>query len=376
MESIKKISSWHMICLIVVSRIMHEYSYLPILLTVPRTQDTWLQAIGSILYTVLFSLPILILINKFKNKETLTIFSKIWGKLGSKIITFIMVLFLLFCGTACLSLAISFISSHLFYKTPFYITTLFILVPSLYISSKGLVTVSKLASLVFIMIVSTIIFFFLLGLPQMDFSKLLPIAQDTSLWTLNYGAIIEASKFSDVIILFFLYFHLDNVKNINKSYIISLLITIGLLLLILIPVITVLGVDLATKTWNPYYLFTRQVEVYDFIQRVEVFNLICWLSGSIIKVATYIYLASYYLKKIFKFPKQSVFNIGIGVFIFGLIFILRLDRTYIIEIIRSDSVFPFVVSFFITLIPLITLIVYWFRRKQIVISENMNNGVL
>lgn len=367
MESTQKISVWQMICLIVVSRIMHEYSYLPIVLTTPQTQDAWIQVIFAIPYTILFCLPILVLINKFKNQESFIMLSKIWGKIGVKIITIIIILFLLFCASACLSLAVSFINSHLFYKTPYFVISLFILAPAIYISSKGLVVISKLTSLVFISVVVTIVFFFVLGFPQMNFNELLPVLQDSNLWSLNLGTIIEASKYSDVIILFLLYFRLEDLKTINKGYILSLLITSSLILLMLIPVITVIGVDLATKTWDPYYLFTRQVEVYDFIQRVEVFNVICWLAGSIIKTSIYFYLASYYMKKIIKVTNQTSISIVMGIIVFMLIVVLRMDRTYIIEILRSDNVFPYIVTFFITVIPLLTLIVYLIKRKKIVI---------
>lgn len=369
MKAINKITLWQMICMVTISRIMHTYTYLPILLTEPRNQDSWLQIILTIPYSILFSLPLLLLVNKFKNEQTIDMATKIWGKLGGKIFIGTMVIFLFFCGVTCLAMAVSFINNYIFYFTPYYIIMLFVLVPALYISIKGISTIARLSVIIFIVILASIILFFLLGIPQMEFSNLLPIMQDSNLWVFNQGAIIEGSKFSDIIIIFLLYFHLENVKQINKSYFSTLFLSITIIIFIIIPVFTVLGVELATKVWNPYYFFVRQIEVYDFIQRVEIISVIVWFSGVIIKSSIYLYLASYYIAKIFNTRKQPLISTIVAIMIFVTIIYFRIDRTYIVEMLISNAVFPLMASFFVTLMPLFTLIVYWFRKKQIIIQS-------
>ena len=39
-------------------------------------------------------------------------------------------------------------------------------------------------------------------------------------------------------------------------------------MLILLPTILVLGVDFARIAWNPYYVYTRQVEALGFLERM------------------------------------------------------------------------------------------------------------
>jgi spore germination protein KB len=365
MEKVKKIPMYQLVCLITISKIMHEYTYLPVINTIPDNQDSWIEAILSIPYIILMSLPILFLINKFKNTTFFDMMTKIWSNIGGRIIVFIIVLFFLFCNIACLSLSVVFIKNHLFFNTPPILIALSIIIPACYIAIKGIVTICRMSVLIFIAIMLTVIFFFILGFSQMDFSLILPIMGDSSFLEINIGSIIEAARFSDILLLFALYYHLKNVNDSNKTLLYSLLYITFLILMILIPVITVLGLDFAKHAWNPYYMFTRQVEAYDFIQRVEIFNVVCWLVGSIIKIAIYIYLEAYYLSKIFNKKDYKVIAVIMSFVSIIILSVLGLDRSFIVEILRSDRVFPYIVIFFILFLPLITLLLYLIRRKKI-----------
>jgi hypothetical protein len=55
----------------------------------------------------------------------------------------------------------------------------------------------------------------------------------------------------------------------KKALIYSTLLFTAALMIMVIPTLTLLGLDIARHSWNPYYMFTRQVDAFSFIQRVE-----------------------------------------------------------------------------------------------------------
>lgn len=365
MEDIKKIPAYQLIALIIVSKIMHEYSYLPIIHTTPDNHDAWIQIILAIPYTVLICLPILILLNKFRMTSFYNMVEIIWGKVGSKIVVSFLCLFFLFCDIACLSLAVVFIKNHIFFNTPTTVIMFFMLVPAAYIALKGIQALTRISVITLGMVIATVVLFFILGFNQMDFSLLQPILLDNKFVDFNAGAFVSALRYSDILLLGTLYFHLQDTKKINKVFGISLLAITVIIVLIIIPVITVLGINLARICWAPYYMFTRQVNVYDFIQRVEVFNFICWLSGTIVKLAAYTYLQAYYIAKVVNLKSYKPLVYVVIVVTFALFIMFGFDKSYVIEMLRSDKVFPWLVSIFIIVLPIITLIIYLIRKKKI-----------
>lgn len=365
MEDKKKITMLQLICLITISEIMHQYTYLPILHTIPENQDSWLTLVAFVPYVIILCLPILFLLNKFKNITFANMMTLILGKLGGKIAIFTFCLFFCFCNISCLALSVVFLKNYILLLTPTYAIVLTILIPVTYLCFKGLKTMCRLSIIAISSIIFITILFFLFSISQLNFQLLRPVMADTSFLTLNIGGFITASRFSDILILLVAASRLYNQKDVNRVFFMTVISYVLITLIILIPVLTLLGVGYGLQIFNPYYLFARQVEFYTFLQRSEVFVMVTWLSGAILKISIYHYLMSYYFAKIFNVKNYKPFIIPIVAFSFLLIILLGLDNSYIIGIIRSDAVFPWIVLFFILVVPIIILIVYFIRRKKI-----------
>ncbi len=70
MENIKgetKISSYQVILLIIIYRVIIAFTYMPIVNTPPGNQDIWITLLLSIPYTIILCWPILYLSSKFKD---------------------------------------------------------------------------------------------------------------------------------------------------------------------------------------------------------------------------------------------------------------------------------------------------------------------
>jgi spore germination protein KB len=253
----------------------------------------------------------------------------------------------------------------LFPDTPNYVLLLFTIVPIVYATYKGAGTIGRLAMFIVPFIMFTIIFFFLLGYEKMDFIELKPFLADSTFIQLNIGAFINANRYTEILIfVIFSYFLKQSVK-INKLYAVSLIMYGIAVLLVLIPTITVLGNDYAQHCWNPYYVFTRQVEGYDFIQRVQSFNALAWFMGVLLKLSVYSFMTCYLLSGIFKTKSNKPFIIPLAIIAFIICLQSFMERSTTIEKLRSDSIMPWIIFPTLFIIPLLTVIVYFFRRKKI-----------
>ncbi len=371
MEDTKKISIFQFVALITVSEIMHQYTYLPILHSVPGNQDSWISLVFFIPYVIILCLPTLFLLNRFKNISFFDMMALILGKTGGKIVTFIFCIFFCFCNIACLALSVIFLKNYIFPITPSYIITLAILIPVAYICFKGFKTICRLAVIVFFCILFILLIFFIFSLGDVNFQLLRPIMADSTFLQNNIGGFLTAAKFSDILILFVAAYRLEDRRKTNKVFGTSIILYIVLTLLILISIITMIGIEYGVQALNPYYLFARQVKFYTFLERSEVFVMVNWLSGSILKISIYHYLMSYYFATIFNVKNFKYLVIPVVSFSFLMFLLFGLDKSDIMSNIRSDKIFPWIVLFFILVIPIFIMIVYFIRKKKIRKNEQL-----
>ncbi|MEM5771075.1 MAG: GerAB/ArcD/ProY family transporter, partial [Bacillota bacterium] len=248
---------------------MFPYTFLPALRTPPANQDSWFVAILMFIYVLILNAPLLFLMNKFRGLNINETIEIVLGKFFGKAAAVIFAGFCLFCYTACMLMGIIFLNIFVFPDTPSWALSLYFIVPVIYASLKGAGTIGRLATFIASFMIVTIVFFFLLGTNKMDFSILQPVLADSTFLELNQGAFLTASRYSEIIIFFVFSYFLKQNASINKTYAASLATFGTCVLLIMIPVLTVLGPDFAKHAWNPYFTYTRQLEAYDFIQRVQ-----------------------------------------------------------------------------------------------------------
>ncbi|NLO49094.1 MAG: endospore germination permease [Clostridiales bacterium] len=359
------ISASQLLFMAVGSALVFPYTFLPVINAPPANQDAWIVLLLAVFYIIVLSVPILFLAGRFRGLHINDMLDIVYGKLFGKVAAMAFSLFFIFCLTACMLIISVFINLYAFPDTPMWAILLLSLVPISYGAYKGAGTISRLAFLITPFIIFTIILFFLLGLKEMRLSELEPVLGDSTFLQLNLGAFLTAARYSEIlIILVFSYFLKDHI-SVSKTFIAALAVFALTYLLILIPTITFLGIELAKHDWNPYFIFTRQVEAYDFIERAHAFNLLAWYPTSLLKLMIYNFMGSFVLSNIFKTKTHKPFVIPLSLVCAIVCLIPLVNDIETVEMLRSDKVFPFIIIPIIWIIPLITLIVYALRRKKI-----------
>ena len=357
-----KISTTQLIFLVVGSAILSPYTFLPVLNTPPANQDSWIVAILSTVYIVVLSLPILFFTNKYRGLSLNEISELILGKVIGKIVCVILALFFLFICILYTLMVIIFISTYLFPWTPVWALLIYGLIPVAYLVSKGAGTIGKISTFIVPYILLTILLFFIMGMDQFQIDILRPILADSNFWDINKGAFLTASRFPAVFIFIVFNVYFDEKVNINKTFFKSLGIFAIFFLLILFPTVLVLGFDISKHSWNPYFLYSRFVKVYDFIQRVESLNTLSWLLGVMLQLGVYGCMANELFSRVFKLKNQKVLILPFTILILLVSLFPPLLKSNVVEFIRSDNVYPLVCFPFIFVIPFIMLIVYFIKE--------------
>jgi len=369
MTSKTTITSVQLLMMSVGSALMFSYTFMPILDTPPANQDVWIVLIISAFYTTILSIPALILANRFRGLSVNEMTELILGKFLGKVASFLFFALFLFCFAACMSIAAIFASIAIFPETPIWAFLLYAIVPISYASYKGVGTIGRLATFIVPFVMLTIIIFFLMGTDMMELRVLRPVLADSSFLQLNEGGFLTAARFSEILMFLVFAVFLEQKVSINKTYIKSVGIFVFFFALILLPTLLVLGVDLARNAFNPYFLYTRQVQGYDFIEKVQAFNTLAWFPGVILKLTLYNFMACYILSGIFKTKSHQSFVIPLSIVGFCFCLMPFMNKSDVILHLASDQVFPWIVFPITSVLPLLILSTYLIRRKKI-------NGIL
>ena len=359
------ITSVQLVLMAVGSAMMFPKTFMPILNTPPANQDVWIVLILSFFYIFVINLPMLILVNKCRglniNDMAETILGKFFGKVACVLFTFMF----LFCFIACAALATIFTGISILPESPPWAILLLSYIPAAYAAYKGAGVIGRLATFIVPFILLTIVIFLFMGLSQMDLKILQPVLADSTILELNEGAFFTAARFSEGLIFLVFSFFLTQKANFTKTYAAALTIFGISFLMIVVPTVTILGIDYAKNTFNPYFVYIRQLHIYDFIQRVQALNTLAWYPGLLLKFSIYCFMASYVLSGVFKAKSHKNFVIPLTFLAFIVCMIPAMQSSSFVMLLASDQVFPFILLPITCVLPLIIVVVYFIRRKKI-----------
>ncbi len=143
-------------------------------------------------------------------------------------------------------------------------------------------------------------------------------------------------------------------------------ITTVLLLIITMSTQAVIGIKASTQANYPFFLYTRLINVYNFIQRIESINVLAWVTVSIGKFSTYLYFATIGIKQVFNTKSNKPFIVPLASILLFFSMTLSIRKSVILNQVLSYKVYPFISLPVLFVIPLIMLVIFFFRKKTLV----------
>jgi len=365
MENDEKLPLIEVIFILFLSRLTPTYLTIPPINTPPANQDVWFVEIVAIVYSIAACFPILFLANKFNDLTLIEIIQKLCGRLIGSILCIFYIAFMIFIAVSGSADIVLFLGSAIMPETPSRVLLIFHLLTCTYLAYKGISAIGRSTVIYTPIIIFIIILFSLLSIDKMTFKTFLPVLTDTKLWQINVGACAIATRYYDIIILCMIAPNIKNKENISKSifYVIALISLVSIIMTVSIQ--AVLGIEQAKHARYSYYIFTRQIDVLDFIQRIEALNLMSWFFARFTKVSVYIYITALSLKKIFKTKTYSKFLVPIAITIYLFTIKTSISKSVVYSKLLSYKVFPYISVVFQVVIPIFLLVIYFFRRKKL-----------
>lgn len=366
MENIKarnKVAYNQILLLMVLYRIMVGLTYMPAVNTTPANQDVWISTLLSIVYTIIFNLPLIYLSNKFNKLNLLESANKIMGRFLGGIIGVFYFLTFLFFSTVFVSTLVEILDASLFPATPTWFTASIIILTCAYISSRGLRNIARLGEIIVPIVIITIFFIVGLGYKNYKIFELLPVFMDSTFAEINLGAMETSLKFFDILILVMITPNLENKKDLNRIFVKSIIYSILIFILFLIPTQLTLGIEFAKHVNFPFLTFTRMIQIGE-IQGFDLLYITSWIMGNTLKITGYLYFTTIALGELTN-RKNQIFIIPVSIIIFILVIFIK-DRRSVLAVPNPFNTILSIVSIIaIIVIPLIMLIVYFFRRKRL-----------
>lgn len=361
----ERITSRQAVLILTLFRITLVISYTPALGLPPANQDVWIAVILSVVYSLILRIPILFLANKFSNITMMEYMEIIMGKFIGKLIITIYGVYFMGYSLFTLIIQTQLVGVAILSRTPYWIMMALVIVLSIYICLKGLIVLYWSAEFIIPASLFAIVSLIVLGLKNVDFKLILPILSDSTFLQINQGALMLSFILTDILILVMSVPYLENKKDINKIFIKGSIYSVIIVAVVIIVTQGALGIEQAKHSNYPFLIYTRLIDYSSVFERIDLIFVFTWLSANIGRIIFYMYLTFMAFKHLLR-PKNDKLLIYIINTLVCIIALYLLNTgTKVMSKGTLNTILMYVSIIFVTLIPLITMIVYFFRRKSI-----------
>lgn len=227
-KSNKLVTVRQLIFIFIVSMITLKVLYLPSLLSKDIGRDAYLFVLLFLLLDFVVLIVLLMLFNKYPNMSFVEMLQKIFGKVISKVITFIFFVFFFAKCWAVFQSNFNYLNENLYTNLNWITFSLPILITVLYMSKFGVNAAARLAEIFVPVVIAGFLLSFGVGLLKSDFANLLPVLENG--FFSNIPTIFKYSFwFGDYVIFIVFFGNVKQEKKQNLKILLSVIISIFIL---------------------------------------------------------------------------------------------------------------------------------------------------
>ena len=362
----ESITSKQMIALITLTRLSTGLSLMPTIDIRPHNQDIWIMILVSIIYVYFMMIPLLFLANKFRDLTMIGYLEVIHGKAIGKGLSFLYGLYFLGSSFNGATIQSELISSSILTDTSESLIVIAMMLTCIYCVSRGLMTGLRSVQILAPVSLTIVIILMIFGVNNFKYYLLLPILADSTILDINLGAIELSTFFSEIFFLTMLIPYLENKDDINKIFLKSAIYSLGTLAIIVVVCQITFGIEYLKHSNFPFLVYARSIDIFDIVERIDSVAVIAWLITSICRVNAFLILSVEAFRELFNKDKNEKFILPILGTILSVITLYVINTRSVI-ISRGDilNIKDILFVSFVIIIPSITCIVYFIRRKSI-----------
>lgn len=368
-----KITTRQFIGFIIVARVSLSFSVMQVLNILPQNQDQWIMILVSSIYIIIASSPLLFLSNKFKDYTITGFMKKIYHKSIANIICVLYGLYFMIGVINALTIVTELITTSILADANLTLVIAVMLLTCMYIVSRGVNVIIRATDLLGMPVLLTLFALILLGLNNVDFSLFSPILRDSTLLEINMGAIQTVYLYSDILLISMIAPELENKNDINKILIISVFVNVVILIIGIVVTQGTLGIEYARHSVFPFLIYTRLIDISEILERIDAIFVITWLVIITSRISGFLYIATRAFRDIFNKKEDDKIILFIVSIIAFVVSVLITNNRPVVGILKNfDRYLVYLFIIFILIIPIITCVVYFIRRKSIEQEDSKN----
>ncbi|UKS24083.1 endospore germination permease [Paenibacillus sp. HWE-109] len=263
-----------------------------------------------------------------------------------------------------------FITSNVMPETPIEVIELLFYGAMIYAVRLGLGPIIRAGEVFFPWVVLILLVLIFMLAPAMELSQVKPILEHgvkpVLLGMLQAGTF----PFVQMSCLLIILPQIKDSKKVKKNFLIGALIGGLALEIVLSQSILVLGEYLTGNTLYVSYALAKQVNVGNFLQRVEALIAVLWIITTFIKATIYFYVLNVGIAQFLKLKDYKMLTIPTAAICYALIFISAPNTSYFNDVASKKWLF-----YDMTIglaIPLLLLAVYIVRKNKLKRMSGMN----
>lgn len=289
-----KLSGWQLVWVIITTEIVAIFGLRISPAIDAAKQDAWLSMLlGGLIGAVLTSLAVHL--SMLHPKQSLSRYSQaLLGRWAGKIVVIPYLLAWCLFSAFILRSFVDFLHLVLVDKTPLLAILLLLLGVIIYMSSSaGITGIGRFCELFGPIILFVLVISFLFNIGNVNRHLLLPIFIDSGWRNIIEGSLAPAFWFPGPFTLLSMISFMKKPERALAKSLWGVGVNVFMSVIATLMVVLVFGPALSAKIRFSYFMFVRSIDIFNFVQNVDVFVMFIWIFGVTAQLALYLFLFSY-----------------------------------------------------------------------------------
>lgn len=332
---------------------------------VENKQDAWMTALTGMLGGIVLFLMNYTIYSYYPGHTFGQIIERILGKPLGKVVTVMYVIYFLYIAAFVLRDFGELVRVFAYPRTPLLLISSFMLIAILYTVYKGIEVIARTGEIFFtiISILGVIGMTLLLSSGNVDIHNLMPVLEKGWMPIIFSSYHSTVFPFGELIAFMMLYPYLESQKHTKRAVITGIFFGGVVISLVTMLNIAILGVDLFTRTEYPLLTTFQLVEGKAFLERMDSLFMVTSVLGGFFRISILFYATLMCATTAFSVPNYRTLVLPLGVVL--LYCSVNLAGSFTEFIVNGMYAFTYYIQLPMQIIiPLILLIVGWFRTRR------------
>ncbi len=347
-----KINSRQLAILVMLYLIGSAILIIPSIIASEAKQDAWITALLTIGIALLF-IPLYVALGaRFPNKTFAEYIEVILGKwLGKAVSLLFLIAFPFFIATLSLRNIGDFLTTQVISQTP--IQAIYIMFLAIVIMGVrlGLEPLARAAELFFPWVILLFLLLVVFVAPLMKLENIQPVLEEGLKPVLKAAIPFISFPFVEPVIFLMLFPYVNRTKQNGKALFAGILL--GGLFLFVITALTILviGADQAARHNFPSYVLAKQINVGQFLERIEIIMAVIWFITIFFRMSILLYAVALGIAQVLNLKDYRFLAFPLGIILTVLSSAIIPSTTYLLNF--NQKTWPLYAFTFGFLLPLL-----------------------